>query len=85
MSRLDKRQGSTHYENNETKKMYELQKTICLLVLSAPLLYGVNHLAHRVNTYDHPTIFTISSNATPEQAYGKGAYQDYQVRSYGRF
>tara|TARA_Y100001938_G_scaffold138862_1_gene204956 strand:+ start:149 stop:322 length:174 start_codon:yes stop_codon:yes gene_type:complete len=57
--------------------MYELQKTICLLVLSAPLLYGVNHLAHRVSSYPDPQVFNVNTNAMDTQAYHKGTYQDY--------
>jgi len=63
--------------------MYELQRTLCLLVLSAPLLYGVNHLAHRVSSYPDPQIFSVSSKPTHKQAYDQEIYQDYQVRSYG--
>jgi hypothetical protein len=54
--------------------MYELQKTLCLLVLSAPLLYGVNHLAHRVSSYPDPQVFNVNTKAMDTQAYYKGTY-----------
>tara|TARA_R100000781_G_scaffold107997_1_gene72415 strand:+ start:858 stop:1031 length:174 start_codon:yes stop_codon:yes gene_type:complete len=57
--------------------MYELQKTICILVLSTPLLYGVDHLARRVSTYDYEENTVITSKATHKQAYHQGAYPFY--------
>ena len=57
--------------------MYELQKTLCLLVLSAPLLYGVNHLAHSVSTYPDPSVFAVDTVAISTQAYDKKADLSY--------
>ena len=63
--------------------MYELKKTLVLLVLSAPILFGVNRLTSSLNNFSDPTLFALDRDDISTQAYGKGAYQDYQVRRYG--
>tara|TARA_B100001113_G_C21061821_1_gene601561 strand:- start:902 stop:1099 length:198 start_codon:yes stop_codon:yes gene_type:complete len=65
--------------------MYELTKAIFLLAISAPILYGVNSLTSSLNTYSDPAVFAVDTVAISTQTYGKGTYQNYQVRSYGRF
>ena len=63
--------------------MYELTKAIFLLAISAPILYGVNSLTSSLNTYSDPSVFAVDTVTISTQAYGKEAYKDYQVRSYG--
>ena len=65
--------------------MYELTKAIFFLAISAPILFGVNRLTSSLNTYPDPSLFALDRDDISTQAYGKGAYQDYEVRSYGRF
>ena len=66
---IDIKQGSTHYENNETKKMYELTKAIFLLAISAPILYGVNSLTNSVSSYPDPHVFSVDTVTISTKAY----------------
>ena len=60
--------------------MYELTKAIFLLAISAPILYGVNSLTNSVSSYPDPSVFVVSSEAIPTQAYDQGTDSFHQVR-----
>ena len=51
------------------KTMYELKKTLVLLVLSAPILYGVNSLTNSVSSYPDPAVFAVDTVTISTQAY----------------
>jgi len=64
--------------------MFELKKAICMCLLSAPLVYGVNDLAFSLDSGINPAVFESSFKATHKQAYNQGTNSFHQVGSRAR-
>ena len=69
---IDIKPGSTHYENNEKQIMFEFKKALWMLLLSTPILIGLNDLADSVSVYPDQASFYFPDETSPKQEYKEG-------------
>lgn len=57
--------------------MREFKKAIWMVLLSTPLLFGVNRLTNSVNAYSDPSLLFVGTEAISTQGYDTGADLSY--------